>query len=220
MTPHQVFKTKYNPDGLVERKKTRLVVSGFNQQEGLYYKHTFSPVAKLATFRVIIALAIAKQWPLHQLNVNNAFLPGYIDEEIYMLPPQGYNKAAKGQSKHDYSLFVKDDQNTFTATLVYVDDVLITKLCCTTIGTRLDQRKYIVDLLSDIGFTIAKRVEFPLPTELKLSLEKGTSLSDPAPKDAYMQAVMHLLRYLKGTVSKGLFYPIQPHLQITGFTDA
>ncbi|GJX27564.1 retrovirus-related pol polyprotein from transposon TNT 1-94 [Tanacetum coccineum] len=84
--------------------------------------HTFSPVAKLATIRVLIALATAKQCPLHQLDVNNAFVHGHIDEEIYMLPPQGYNKAAAGQvcklnrKKHD----------TFTASLVYVDDVLIT----------------------------------------------------------------------------------------------
>ncbi|GKA19576.1 retrovirus-related pol polyprotein from transposon TNT 1-94 [Tanacetum coccineum] len=60
-----VYKTKYNPDGTVERLKARLVVRGFNQQEGLDYKHTFSPVAKLATIRVLIAIDTAKQWPLH-----------------------------------------------------------------------------------------------------------------------------------------------------------
>ncbi|GKB02325.1 putative RNA-directed DNA polymerase, partial [Tanacetum coccineum] len=46
---------------------------------------------------VLITLAIAKQFPLHQLDINNAFLHGYIDEEIYMVPPEGYTKALKGQ---------------------------------------------------------------------------------------------------------------------------
>ncbi|GKD10543.1 retrovirus-related pol polyprotein from transposon TNT 1-94 [Tanacetum coccineum] len=61
------------------------------------YKHTFSPDAKAATVRVLIAIATAKEWPLHQLDVNNAFLHGYVEEEIYMKPPEGYSKALPGQ---------------------------------------------------------------------------------------------------------------------------
>ncbi|GKC39641.1 retrovirus-related pol polyprotein from transposon TNT 1-94 [Tanacetum coccineum] len=97
ITSKWVYKTKYNFDGPVERKKARLVVRGFNQQEGLDYKRTFSLVTKLATVRVLIALATAKQWSLHLLDVNNTFLHGYIDEEIYMLSLQGYGKVGKGQ---------------------------------------------------------------------------------------------------------------------------
>ncbi|GJU21465.1 retrovirus-related pol polyprotein from transposon TNT 1-94 [Tanacetum coccineum] len=237
-----VFKTKFNPNGSTERLKARLVVRGFNQKEGVDYKHTFSHVAKLATVRVLIAIATAKQWPLHQLDINNAFLHGYIDEEIYMTPPEGVGYE---QSKHDYSLFVKQANGTFTAALVYVDDVLITgdslaeilslkagldhkftikdlgldkyflgiEICRTKEGTHLNQRKYILDLLTDVGLTAAKPNSSPLPTKLKLSLTK-------APKDAHLQAAIHLLKYLKGTVSKGLFYLVQPHLKITRFSDA
>nr|GEV65526.1 retrovirus-related Pol polyprotein from transposon TNT 1-94 [Tanacetum cinerariifolium] len=60
-----VYKTKYKPTGLVKRLKAKLVVRGFNQKEGLDDKDTFSPVTKLATMRVLIALATAKEWPLH-----------------------------------------------------------------------------------------------------------------------------------------------------------
>ncbi|GKD19586.1 retrovirus-related pol polyprotein from transposon TNT 1-94, partial [Tanacetum coccineum] len=291
--------------------KARLVVRGFNPKEGLDYKHTFSPVAKLATVRVLIAIATAKQWPLHQLDINNAFLHGYIDEEIYMLPPKGYTKAKPGQvcklnrslyglkqasrqwnqeltrflvekgyeqSKQDYSLFVKVKGDSFTAALVYVDDVLITgntpteidtlkkslddkftikdlglakyflgiEICHTSTGTHLNQRKYILDLLTDAGLTATKPNPSPLPTNLKLSLDKGVPayrrlvgrllyliMTRPdisyvvqhlsqfvsSPKDVHLQAAIHLLKYLKGTASKGLFYPIQPHLQVTGFND-
>ena len=52
-----VYKIKFKPDWTIERFKARFVVRGFNQIKDKYYKHTFSPVAKLPTVRVLIALA-------------------------------------------------------------------------------------------------------------------------------------------------------------------
>lgn len=92
-----VYKTKFRPDGSVERHKATMVVKGCNQVKDKDYKHTFSPVAKMATVGILIVLATTRNWPLHQLDINNAFLHGYIDEEVYMLPPTGYTKALPGQ---------------------------------------------------------------------------------------------------------------------------
>lgn len=54
-------------------------------------------MAKLATVRVLITNATIKEWPLHQLDINNALFHGYIDEDIYMKLPEGYTKATDGQ---------------------------------------------------------------------------------------------------------------------------
>jgi hypothetical protein len=63
---------------------------GYAQTDGIYYLDTFSPVARLSSVRVILSVAVNKQWPLYQLYVTNAFLYGDLQEEVYMHQPPGY----------------------------------------------------------------------------------------------------------------------------------
>jgi hypothetical protein len=66
------------------------VVKGFDQQCGVDYIETFSPMIKPSTIKVILSLAIHFEWDIHQLDVPNAFLHGFLAKKVYMEQPRGF----------------------------------------------------------------------------------------------------------------------------------
>ncbi|KAL2237190.1 UNVERIFIED_CONTAM: Retrovirus-related Pol polyprotein from transposon RE2 [Sesamum indicum] len=120
----------------------------FTEVEGIDYVDSFSPVPKTVTVRLFLAIAAARGWPLQQLDINNAFLHGHLEEDMYMTPPEGYDMEPHltetglstvecgihssthclwfHQSAHDHCLFVKDTPSGPMVLLVFVDDILIT----------------------------------------------------------------------------------------------
>ncbi|XP_073131456.1 uncharacterized protein [Henckelia pumila] len=90
-----IFKRKMKSDGTIDKYKVRLVIKGYRQCEGLDYFDTYSPVTRITSIRVILAIAALWNLEVHQMDVNTAFLNGDLEEKIYMKQPEGFS--ARGQ---------------------------------------------------------------------------------------------------------------------------
>ena len=77
------------PDGSIEKYKARLVAKGFPQKQNVDYFDTFAPVTRISYIRIFIALASIHKLFIHQMDVKTTFLNGDLEEEIYMLQPEG-----------------------------------------------------------------------------------------------------------------------------------
>jgi hypothetical protein len=79
-----------NEKGNIVRNKAILVCKGYAQIEGLDFDETFSPVARLEAIIIFLAYACHKQFKFYQMDVKSDFLNGYLNEEVYMEQPKGF----------------------------------------------------------------------------------------------------------------------------------
>ncbi|XP_075101686.1 uncharacterized protein LOC142177120 [Nicotiana tabacum] len=249
-----VYKIKYKADGSLKRYKARLVVR-----------------------------AVKRNWPLFQLDVNNTFLHGDLDEEVFMkLPPglsvstassasasasthlvcklknslyglrqasrQWYAKLSQSLSSrgyvhsfNDYSLFTKGSGDALVLLVVYVDDIIITRIDLCDIdavksflhdlnyflgievlysegGVLLHQKIFVHDLLKEFHSYDCSSVISPIEMHDKLQADHGDPL--PNPKTYRYLVALRLLRYLKGTLDFGVFYNNSLDLSLSVYCDS
>src|SRR3954468_6000364 len=84
------FQEKTDADGNVTVYKARLVAKGFRQVQGVDYDETFSLVAMFESIRILLAIAVFHDYEIWQMDVKIAFLNGNIDEELYIMQPEGF----------------------------------------------------------------------------------------------------------------------------------
>ena len=66
------------------------MIRGDEHIEGFDYHETFAPVAKMVSVWCFLSIAVSRGWELHQMDVNNTFLHGDLEEEVYMTLPLGF----------------------------------------------------------------------------------------------------------------------------------
>ena len=81
---------RINEHGAITRNKARLVAKGYNQEEGIDFGETYAPVARLEAVRLLLAFSSLQGFKLFQMDINSAFLNGYINEEVFVSQPPGF----------------------------------------------------------------------------------------------------------------------------------
>lgn len=85
-----IHTVKLNADGTPYKLKSRLVARGYEQEECVDFIETYSPVVRTSTIRVVLNVAVAKDWKVRQFDVKNAFLHGELQEEVFIEQPPGF----------------------------------------------------------------------------------------------------------------------------------
>nr|GEU57963.1 retrovirus-related Pol polyprotein from transposon TNT 1-94 [Tanacetum cinerariifolium] len=90
LTLEWIFKNKNDEENTVIQNKSRLVVRGYRQEEGLDFEESFAPVARMEAIRIFLAHAAHKSFTVFQMDVKTAFLHGTLKEDVYVCQPEGF----------------------------------------------------------------------------------------------------------------------------------
>nr|GEY67913.1 hypothetical protein [Tanacetum cinerariifolium] len=125
----QFKRLDHDEEQTVIRNKSRLVVRGYRQEEGIDFEESFTPVARMEAIRIFLAYATHKTLSVFQMDVKSAFLHGSLKEDVYVCQPEGFIDA--DQPSHNYffkgtidlTLFIRRFHDDILVIQVYVDDI-------------------------------------------------------------------------------------------------
>nr|GEV51655.1 retrovirus-related Pol polyprotein from transposon TNT 1-94 [Tanacetum cinerariifolium] len=202
---------KKDEDQIVIRKNARLVAKGYAQEEGIDFKESFAPVTRLEAVWIFVAYAAHKSFLIYQMDVKMAFLDGTLKEEVYVEQPDGFiNPDHPEKAKYALEILKKhgmekcDTVGTPMATKPKLDAELSGKL--------IDQTEYHSKIGSLMYMTSSR------PDIVKAICYFARYQERPIEK--HLKEVKRILRYLRGTINMGLWYPNDSGFELIAFSDA
>ncbi|GJU40753.1 retrovirus-related pol polyprotein from transposon TNT 1-94 [Tanacetum coccineum] len=191
LTLRWLFKNKHDKENTVIQNKTRLVVRGYHQEEGIDFEESFALVARIEAIRIFLAYAAHKSFPVFQMDVKTAFLHGMLREDVYVCQPEGFIDA--DHPSHVYKL-KKALYGLKQEPRAWYDELSTFLLQNNSFKGTIDPTLFIRSFNDDI--LVAK------------------------PTEKHLKEVKRIFRYLQGTVNMGIQYTKDSGFELTGFSDA
>ncbi|GKA91748.1 retrovirus-related pol polyprotein from transposon TNT 1-94 [Tanacetum coccineum] len=161
LTLKWLFKNKHDEENTVIRNKSRLVVRGYRQEEGIDFEESFAPVARMEAIRIFLAYAAHKSFTVFQMDVKTAFLHGTLKEDVYVCQPEGFIDA--DHPSHVYKLKkalcgLKQAQGHVVQ--VYVDDIIFgsTHPRYTQLFSDLMKSRFEMSMMGEMTFFLGLQV--------------------------------------------------------------
>nr|GEY86925.1 ribonuclease H-like domain-containing protein [Tanacetum cinerariifolium] len=190
----KLFCHKYLADGTLSRYKARLVTNGSTQLEGVDVDETFSPVVKPGTIRTVLSFAVSRHWPIHHLDVKNAFLHDDLSETVYMHQPPGFWDSKYPDHKK-YAIEILEKAHMVN---------------CNSSRTPVDSESKLGadgDPISDLTLyrSLAGSLQYPIFTRPDISyVVQQVCLYMHDLREPHFSALKRVLRYVHGTLEYGL----------------
>ncbi|GJT76906.1 ribonuclease H-like domain-containing protein [Tanacetum coccineum] len=206
-----------------------LVANGSSQQLGVDFDETFSPVVKPVTIRTVLSLVMSRKWPIHHLDVKNAFLNDDLSETVYMHQPPGFVDSRYPHYVYllQRSLYGLKQGLRVAYLLIYVDDIILTASSSVLLQQIIDslhkelilsQKKYALQLLELAHMVHCNPSRTLVDTETNLVQHICLYMHDP--RKPHFAALKRVKRYVKGTLDLGFHVYASATTSLMGYTDA
>ncbi|GJX84591.1 retrovirus-related pol polyprotein from transposon TNT 1-94 [Tanacetum coccineum] len=221
LTLKWLFKNKHDEENTIIQNKTRLVVRGYHQEEGIDFEESFTPVARMEAIRIFLAYVAHKSFIVIQLDVKTAFLHGTLKEDVYVCQPKCFIDA--DYPSHVYKL-KKALYGLKQAPRAWYDELLKFLLQNHFFKGTIDQTLFIRRFDDDILVVqvYADDIIFG-STNPRPDIVHATCLCaryQAKPTEKHLKKVKRIFRYLWGTINIRLWYTKNSGFELTGFSDA
>ncbi|KAL3699391.1 hypothetical protein R1sor_017413 [Riccia sorocarpa] len=233
-----IFKLKTSPDNSTAPvHKARLVARGFEQRMGIDFTDTYSPVIKWTTLRLVIVFATQSSWKLTHIDIKTAFLYGDLEEEVYLVPPPGFDipsnsglacrlkkslyglKQAPRACTYIDWLLTQLQHNFDLSNLGDMQHYLRLEFIRGEKGVLMTQQSYALSILEDMDLVDCNPAATPMEPGLQLAAEMEAPLANQKVYRAIVGKLLYLnnsrpdLCFAVGVVSRFVNKPYLPHME-------